>query len=192
MTLYCYLDSHHAIDSTNLQLYSLKQAALCWNELASDLAKYEESEIEDLQERLVFIANCLGLSISQLLGQNWPSENKDKMDYPGDLLSYILNCSHFSRDKKSRLNRGFHNDLLPTYNAIRHFGRVKNDANYKLIEDLDLAKVKRLKKLTVDIWDATIDVQRSNDLNNIDQDLASVADIIHFDEMPEPVAGPDV
>ena len=95
MRIFCYLDSNHAIDSTNLQLYSLKQAARCWNELSSDFSKYKESEIKDLQERLVFIVNCLGLSVSQLLGQNWPSENSDKMDCPGDLLSYILNCSHF-------------------------------------------------------------------------------------------------
>ncbi|MCK4727582.1 MAG: hypothetical protein KAT27_01535, partial [Desulfobacterales bacterium] len=88
----------------------------------------DQDEIEDLKERLVFILSCLGLSLTQLLGQNWPSESKEKMDNPADLLSRILRCSHFDRDKKKILNKTFR-EFFSFYGAIRHFGKVKNDTS---------------------------------------------------------------
>ena len=106
MWLYCYLDSSGNIERTNLQLYSLKKAAESWNDLARVSSYPDKSEIEDFKERLVFIVNCFGLSLSQLLGQNWPSENQERIDNPDVLLSNILNCSHIEKTEQTRLNRG--------------------------------------------------------------------------------------
>ncbi len=188
MKIFCYIDSTGAdIEHTNLQLYSLKQAAKSWNELIIEIDGTDETEIEDITERLVFIVNCLGLSLSQLLGQNWPSENQKKMDDPGDLLSNILNASHIPRDEKKRLNRGFR-EISRVYGAIRHFGRVKDNENYRLIEGLNLSTVDRFRKISIDLWDAVIAVYRSYDLNEI-EDFRSIADIVEFFELPEPADG---
>lgn len=183
--LFCYLDSSGNIEHTNLQLYSLRKAARCWNELINDLVNYDEANIENQKERLVFIVSCFGLSLSQLFGQNWPSDYQDKMDTPGHLLSKILNSSHIVRDVKKRLNKGFQ-DILLVYGAIRHFGKVKNEKNYVLVDKLDLPTVDRFRKLTIDLWDMVIAVQRSNDLNKID-DFKSIAEKVIFDEPPEKV-----
>jgi hypothetical protein len=181
--IFCSIDSGgEDINHTNLQLYSLKQAARCWNELVLEIDGMDRTEIADITERLVFIVNCLGLSLTQLLGQNWPSDNKEKMDAPGDLLSNILNASHISKHEKARLNRGFR-EINRVYGAIRHFGRVKDNENYRLVEDLDLSMVDRFRKITIDLWDAVISVYRSYDINEIEE-FDSIGNIVEFNELP--------
>ena len=81
MSYYCRIDS--AGEETNLQLYSLKQAEKCWNGLVDDIKDVGENNVPDLKEKLVFILNCFGLSLCQLLGQNWPTPTKTEMDSPG-------------------------------------------------------------------------------------------------------------
>lgn len=186
MKIFCSIDSSgEDINHTNLQLYSLKQAARCWNELVLEIADKDRDEITDITERLVFIVNCLGLSLSQLLGQNWPSNEKEKMDDPGDLLSNILNVSYLTKHEKARLNRGFR-EINRVYGAIRHFGRVKGNENYRFVEDLDLSTVDRFRKITIDLWDAVISVYRSYDINEIEE-FDSIADIVKFYELPADV-----
>lgn len=187
MKIFCYLDSSGDIDHTNLQLYSLRQAARCWNELAEELSAYGEEGVEQIKERLVFIVNCLGLSLSQLLGQNWSSKDQKKMDEPGNLLSNILNSSHVKKVDKARLNKGFQ-DIFRVYGAIRHFGEVKDDENYRIVHELNLSVLKRYKRITVDLWDIVIAIQRSHDLNEI-EDFGSIADQVVFEELPEKIAG---
>jgi len=90
MRYYCHLAAD-GVDSTNLQLYALEQAARCWNELAEDQVRYPSAEdIPYYTERLAFILSCFGLSLTQLLGQNVPSREKKKMDQAGDLLTALL------------------------------------------------------------------------------------------------------
>lgn len=71
---------YYFIDSsgpdTNLQLYSLIQAKQHWSALKKDLEKSEE--VEQFHERCVFIICTIGLSVSQLLGQNVPNP-KERM-----------------------------------------------------------------------------------------------------------------
>ena len=75
---YCYLESYGAY--TNLQLYSLKKAYEEWETLSES---YEQcgDNTENLKEKLVFVVSCLGLSLSQLLGQN-AVNIKEKLDSP--------------------------------------------------------------------------------------------------------------
>ena len=183
MKLFCYLDSSGDIEHTNLQLYSLRQAAKCWNEIVADISAHGETEIDDLKERLVFIVNCFGLSLSQLLGQNWPSTDQKRIDNPDKLLSNILNSSNIGRVDKKRLYNGFQ-DLIEVYDAIRHFGKVKNDKNYKLVHELDLSTSDRFRKITINLWDTVIAIQRSHDLNEI-EDFGSIAEKVIFNELPE-------
>jgi len=74
MAHYYHLDSTG--EYTNLQLYSLRQAQRYWREIQQDYQKYGE-DTENLKERCVFVIAALGLSISQLLGQNNPTLQKD-------------------------------------------------------------------------------------------------------------------
>mgnify|MGYP007053801879 CR=1 FL=1 len=69
MRRYYFIDSSG--EDANLQLYSLKQAKLQWAALQDDLSVSDQ--IEHFHEKCVFIICTIGLSVSQLLGQNNPA-----------------------------------------------------------------------------------------------------------------------
>ena len=73
MNYFCHLDSSGDLEHTNLQLYSLMKAADAWNELLNGVTDTGLNGVNYLRERLTFIVSCLGLSLSQLMGQNCPS-----------------------------------------------------------------------------------------------------------------------
>jgi hypothetical protein len=184
MKYYCRIDSSNNVEDTNLQLYSLRKAANEWNELA-DLVK--KDGVDYLTERFTFIINCLGLSLSQLLGQNCPSPDKKEMEMPGKLLSSLLNCPSVDRLKRKGLNREF-SDFLNYYSAIRHFGKVKDDMNYKSIDELTLVKLNHFRSMTIEIWDTVISMYRQDDENDIGE-FSSISEIVYFEEltnMPSP------
>jgi len=104
MGVYYYQDSSGV--ETNLQLYSLKQAAAYWNNLRNQIDSNGEESVVDLKERIVFILSALGLCLSQFIGQNWSVPDKEKIDGPDKLLGYILECSHLDKTKRNRLNKG--------------------------------------------------------------------------------------
>ena len=181
MTYYCYLDSEFKIESTNLQLYSLRKAANEWNDLINLFNENEAEGVDNLKERLAFIINCFGLSLSQLMGQNSPSPDKEKMDQPGDLFSNLLNRTGADRMTKKRLNIAFR-DFLTYYSAIRHFGKVKNDKNYKSLDKLTVAKLDGFRKMTIEMWDLIIEVHRKNKINKIDE-FRSISELVCFEEL---------
>ena len=131
MSYYCYLDSNENLEHTNLQLYSLQKAAIDWNELIDSSKNNRIVPKGHLRERLAFILSCLGLSLSQLLGQNCPSPKKDKMDQPGDLLNTIFINADVDRTKRRHLNKSFE-DFLSYYNVIRHFGKNKDGYHFRI------------------------------------------------------------
>ena len=83
MSYYCHLNSNENPEHTNLQLYSLQRAANDWEKLIDSIKNNRIVLKGHLKERLAFILSCLGLSLSQLLGQSCPSPDKEKMDSPG-------------------------------------------------------------------------------------------------------------
>ena len=107
MSYFCHLDSTGDLDHTNLQIYSLQKAADAWNELIDAASDAGIEEVDHLLERFAFIVSCFGLSLSQLMGQNCPSPNKEKMDQPGELLSNLLNQTSVDRKIKRPLNNTF-------------------------------------------------------------------------------------
>ena len=179
MKYYCYIDSSINLEDTNLQLYSLRKAAEEWNVL-SDLVK--KDGVDYSTERLTFIVNCLGLSLSQLLGQNCPSPDKKEMEMPGKLLSGLLNRLSVDRLTRRRLNREFR-DFLNYYAAIRHFGKVKDDKNYKSIDELTLAKLDCFRSMTIEIWDLVISMYRQDEGNDIDEEFSSISEVVYFEEL---------
>jgi len=145
---------------------------------------YGIGHVDHLKERLVFILSCLGLSLSQLLGQNCPSPEKEKMDNPGVLLGKILKDDIVDRTKRRRLNNTF-NDFLFYYDTVRHFGENKNQQNYRTIDQLTLKRLNRFVHMTVEIWDIIIGMYRKNPKNDIDDFNSISDDAIPFKDLPE-------
>lgn len=190
MHYFCHLDLSGDLEHTNLQLYSLKKAADAWNELIDAISDSDMAEVDHFRERLAFIMSCFGLSLSQLIGQNCPSPEKDKMDQPGDLLAQVLKRTTADRTTKRQINATF-GDFLRYYGAIRHFGRNRDEKNYNLVENLTLVEVDRFRNMTIRIWDLVIGIYRQDPTNDIDEDVSSVTGIVRFRERPEPDASAD-
>lgn len=186
MPYYCHLDSMEDLDHTNLQLYSLKQAAKCWNDLVNSVELVSDEQVDHFKEKLVFILNCFGLSLSQLLGQNCPSPERDKMANSGELLADIFNRTNVDRMTRRRLNSTFR-DFLSYYGAIRHFGRNRDEANYRTVDQLTLVELNRFRRMTIEIWDVVIGMYRQDKENDIDI-FESVADVVRFRDIAEQIA----
>jgi hypothetical protein len=184
MSYYAHLDSILRLESTNLQLYSLKKAACEWNEVIDLIINDGIGHVDHLKERLAFILSCLGLSLSQLLGQNCPSPEKEKMDNPGILLGKILKDNRVDRTKRRWLNNAF-KDFLLYYDAVRHFGENKDQQNYRTIDQLTLKRLNRFVHMTVEIWDIIIVMYRKNPKNKIDDFNSISDDAIPFKDLPE-------
>jgi hypothetical protein len=190
MHYFCHLDSSGDLEHTNLQLFSLKEAADAWNELIDAISDRDREGVDHLHERLSFIVSCFGLSLSQLIGQNCPSPDKEKMDQPGDLLSNLLNRTSADRTTRRLLNSTFR-DFLKYYGTIRHFGRNKNDKNYKMVEKLTISELDRFRKMTIQIWDLVIGIYRQDKENDIDDDVSSVTDVVWFNHLAEQMHPPN-
>ncbi len=190
MRYYCRRDSVGSPLSTNLQLHSLKKAQKDWNDLVRLRATLGLNGVRDLAERLAFIVSCLGLSLSQLLGQNSPSPDKDKMDQPGDLLNNILASSPVDRTTRRRLNSTFQ-EFLSYYDSVRHFGSNKGDKHYQNIDRLTLQELDRFCRMTLEIWDTVIDIERAHDQNNF-RGFRSISEEVPFDSIAEQSGGSKV
>ena len=176
MTYYCHLDSVFNLQDTNLQLYSLKKAAEEWNGLIYEINEVGCDGVNCLKERLVFITNCFGLSISQLIGQNSPSSTS-RIDSPSKLLPNLLKGTDSDDVTQKRLKSQFV-EFLKYYDALRHFGKTK----YNLIEELTLTKLDHFRSLTIEIWNLIITKYRKDKKNDID-DFSSISELICFKEI---------
>jgi len=174
MTYYCHLDSTGSLGNTNLQLYSLKKAADGWNELVCAMG--ESHQVDHLTERLAFITTCLGLSLSQLLGQNSPT--KTKTDKPRNLLNALLVRFHVDRDIQKRLNGSFKR-LLSYYGDIRHLGPSK----HRNLDKLTVGEVDEFRRFAIEIWDLLIAHYKQDETNDL-EDVVSVTDAVWFHELP--------
>jgi|FLOH01.1.fsa_nt_gi hypothetical protein len=184
MHYFCYLDSSGDLEHTNLQLYSLREAADAWNELLDAVSDTGLDGVDHLRERLAFIVSCFGLSLSQLMGQNCPSPDKEKMDQPGELLSSLLNRTSVDRTTRRLLNSTF-GDFLKYYGAIRHFGRNIDDRNYEMVQRLTISELDRFRKMAIQIWNLVLGIYRQDKENDIDDDVSSVTGVVWFNQLAE-------
>ena len=189
MHYYCYLDSAGSQPRTNLQLHSLQEAAKDWNDLVEAIAARGLGGVDDLKERTAFILNSLGLSLAQLLGQNSPSPDKNKIDQPGDLLSKILARSHVDRTARRRLNSTFQ-EFLSYYDSVRHFGKSRDEKNYRTIDRLTIQELDRFRRMTIEVWDAII-AYKDDDQNNLHQ-MRSICEVVFFRNLAEQPGGSDL
>jgi hypothetical protein len=177
---YCYIDSPATEIDTNLQLYSLQQAAKHWNDLIDSVEKQGFNNIHRLREKLAFILSCFGLSLIQLLGQNAPSLDKERMDSPMKLLENILGRNNVDQETKKKLANTF-SEFLEYYNSLRHFGLNKDEKNYITIDQLTIEKLDSFRHMTINIWDIIISMFKKDKENKIA--LSSITDDIIFNDL---------
>ena len=176
MTYYCHLNSDNSIGDTNLQLHSLRKAAENWKELVDEVNEVGVERVDFFKERLAFITNCFGLSLSQLIGQNSPPSN-NRMDPLSKMFPNLLNGTDLDDVTKEELKRDFE-DFLNYYDAIRHFGKVK----YKSMDELTLYKLDNFRNMTIRIWNLVISKYRNDEENEIEE-FSSISEIIYFEEL---------
>lgn len=136
---------------TNLQLYALRKAWRTWEELGQRRNDLIESRI---RERCVIVVDLLGLSISQLLGQNAPHESV-KVEAPRRLLSGLLRRVGCHEGRREDLETGFA-EFMSFYDDIRHFGQPKHEN----LDRLDFATTAAFVDLSIEIWDLIIGSSR--------------------------------
>jgi len=149
MSYYYYLNSDGP--DTNLQLYSLHQAKRYWRDLRFDYL-HDGDKTADLKERCVFVVAVMGLSISQLLGQN-PVELSGRVDFPVPLFERLVD--HHGLD--SQLKQDFQK-FNTYYNACRHFGRTVDGSGYERIDSLDYKLTEWLYNFGVRVWMTVIQI----------------------------------
>ncbi|MEK6878245.1 MAG: hypothetical protein AABY22_01485 [Nanoarchaeota archaeon] len=159
MKYFFYLDTGGE-SCSNLQLYSLTQAIKYFNEVT---IKYNKTGKDSpaLIESYVFIISCLGLSISQLLGQNYSKKEKN-IPKLGPIFSDILQREKKIKKRRKKIITKNFDDLIYSYNKCRHFGITIDDSTHKTILNLTYAKTKKYVKITYFLWDLIIKIISKN------------------------------
>ena len=151
MAYYYHLDSSG--EDTNLQLYSFRQAKKYWRGLEKDYAEYGEFT-ENFKERIVFILANLGLSISQLLGQNIPTPG-EKVPYPITIFNEFID--HHGLDINLKEEFAQFNYF---YNGCRHFGKTTGGEGYQKIDQMTYQVAKDCYEFGIKVWRIVINVYR--------------------------------
>jgi hypothetical protein len=189
MPYYCHLYSAGSVADTNLQIYSLEKAAYDWNALVDEITAGGHGGVHNLREKLTFILSCLGLSRFQLLGQNSPSPDKDKIGHPIDLLNSILARGHVDQTTRRRLKSTF-KDFLSYYDSVRYFGKNRDERNYRTIEKLTIQELDRFRRMTIEIWDVVISIYRDDDQNDFGL-VRSISQVVWYKNLAEQSGGSD-
>ncbi|MEI9406897.1 hypothetical protein [Mesorhizobium argentiipisi] len=148
--------------STNLQLYALRQARRYWNELAANYLQDKEAT-ENLVERCVFIVATLGLSVSQLLGQNDPAPLAGRVASPKVIWRRFV-VQHGVTD----LSADEFDKFIDIYDAGRHFGVSPDGVGHSRLESLDFEATHRWYETAHRIWLAVINALRADPHNVIE------------------------
>jgi hypothetical protein len=138
-------------DETNLQLYSLRVAKQQWDLLKLAYAEHGEST-RDLKERCVLVLAVMGLSVSQLLGQNEPTPGT-RVDFPIDIFNRFVDAHGLDQDLKARFARfnGF-------YNGCRHFGTTTTGSGYEGVDDLTFVETEQCYEFGLEVWRTVVEV----------------------------------
>ena len=158
MDHYYYIDSNG--EDTNLQLYSLKQAKIYWSALEYDLAQAED--VEHFHERCVFVICTMGLSVSQLLGQNNPTLGS-RVPSPRKIFDDLVDMHGLD----SLLKRDFH-DFIETYDQCRHFGLTNDGSRHWQVSQVTLDKTRKQYEFGLLVWEIVIDIYRRVPGNSLD------------------------
>lgn len=140
-TYYCYRESWGS--KTNLQLWSLLKA---WEQYRELQTLHDELGESRLRERCVVILDLLGLSLSQLLGQNTEIDSDRVPSLFGLLDDLRRNLQSPSR-AESQLSK-YAREFVKDYDSCRHFGKKK----HARIDKIDLEKITQYVEFTLWVW----------------------------------------
>ena len=149
-------------EDTNLQLYSLKQAMTYWEQLERDLEQHGE-DAPNVRERCVFVLSNLGVSISQLLGQNNPNPS-GCVPYPRDLVAAFVDKHELEPEIKTKFDR-----FNYFYNGCRHFGLTTTGKGYDRIDQLTIAVARECYEFGLELWRTVISVFREDPESDLDE-----------------------
>ena len=155
---YYFIDSSG--EDTNLQLYSLKQAKLYWTALERDLA--ESQEVEHFHERCVFVICTIGLSVSQLLGQNNP-EPSERVPPPSMIFNSLVDRHGLDPSLKGQFQ-----EFVSAYDQCRHFGLTSNGDRHFQVSQVTLDKTRALYTFGLLVWETVIEVFRRDPESDLD------------------------
>ncbi|WP_432695587.1 hypothetical protein ACQUQP_13670 [Marinobacterium sp. YM272] len=165
--------THHYyfIDSsgpdTNLQLYSLQQAKLYWLALENDIE--ENDQVEHFHERCVFIICTIGLSVSQLLGQNIP-EPSERVPSPSKIFESLVDKHNLHDGLKKQFK-----EFIDTYDHCRHFGLTNNGSRHWEVSQVTLDTTKRVYEFGLLVWETVIGIYRKDSESELeDLDLEDI------------------
>lgn len=165
MHRYYYIDSDG--EDTNLQLYSLKQAKLYWASIEHDLL--ESDQVEHFHERCVFVICLIGLSVSQLLGQNNPDPCK-RVPPPYEIFESLVDKHGLNASLKEQFK-----EFIDTYDHCRHFGLTNDGSRHWQVSQVTLGKTRNLYEFGLLVWDTVIDVFRQYPESELDElDLSEI------------------
>ena len=160
MTHYYYLTSEG--EDTNLQLHSFRQAKHYWRELRRDYAELAE-DTEDLKERCVFVLATLGLSISQLLGQNYANLQKT-VPYPIDLFTEFVDTHGLDPALKDEFET-----FNYFYNGCRHFGRTTSGKGHHRVNELTFSVAKNCFEFGLKVWRTVVQVYQQDGESDLEE-----------------------
>lgn len=160
---------------SNLQLHSLRQAWRLWNDLKNKQDSLSPSRIK---ERSVVIIDLLGLSLSQLLGQNFSHPQQTNTPSPEALFKSFLIVAKLTKDKRTLLKKKFRL-FLSFYDTCRHFGATK----YEIIDKINIDTTRDFVDHAIDIWDAVCEHFRTS--GDATLDFVSVRNILDDNEDDE-------
>lgn len=152
MHCYYFIDSDG--ENTNLQLYSLKQAKLHWASLEGDLS--ESNQVEHFHERCVFIICTMGLSVSQLLGQNNP-EPSERVPSPYEIFKSLVDKHRLDPNLKEQFK-----EFIDIYDHCRHFGLTSDGSRHWQVSQVTLDKTRNFYELGLLVWNTVIDIYRQD------------------------------
>lgn len=157
---YYYIDSSGP--DTNLQLYSLQQAKLYWRALEDDLAT-DGHQVEHFHERCVFLICTIGLSVSQLLGQNVPDLSQ-RVPSPIKIFESLVDKYNLKVDLKSEFK-----EFINTYDQCRHFGLTNNGRRHWEVSQLTFEKTRKMYEFGLEIWRVVISIYKNDDANDLSE-----------------------
>lgn len=145
-----YIIDSNGDEHSNLQLFALRQAQKQLRSLRWRVARgrLEQSEIH---ERCVFLICTIGLSVSQLLGQNNPTPTAERLPDPKTLFRMQMPgfpAGHVSQEQFE--------ELIDAYDACRHFGLNLSGSKHEKVAQLTLARTEQLFEIGTRVWVAVI------------------------------------
>lgn len=146
---------------TNLQLYSLRQAARYWRALVDEAS--HGSFVDYFHERCVFVVCTIGLSVSQLLGQNVPVRTKRVPS-----LEAIFQMLAVKHGWDSCLSADF-NRFVDRYDQCRHFGLTEGDVRHHETSEVMFDETKWVYEYGLKVWALVIDIYRRETGSQLDE-----------------------